>query len=114
MKMKKLEMIIRPEKVPVMKALLNECHAQGAMFTSISGYGNQRSKQYVFRGESYYEQIFPKTKVETVVNEEIAQKVIQKVLETLPTGEIGDGKIFVYNVEDVYRIRTGEEGEQAL
>lgn len=112
--MKKLEMIIRPEKVPVMKAILSECHANGAMFTSISGYGNQRSKHYVFRGESYYEQIFPKTKVETVVSEQVAELLIQKVLETLPTGEIGDGKIFVYDVADIYRIRTGEQGAKAL
>lgn len=112
--MKKVEFVIRPEKAAKIKSILSECGAHGAMFTSVSGYGNQRSQQYVFRGEPYYEQIFMKTKVETVVNEEIADKLIDRVLTELPTGEIGDGKIFIYDISDVIRIRTGEHGEKAL
>lgn len=112
--MQKLEIIVRPEKVPLMKALLKECNANGAMFTSISGYGNQRSKQYTFGSQKYFEQIFPKTKVETVVPDDIAEQLIKRILEEIPSGEIGDGKIFIYDVKDSIRIRTGEHGEQAL
>ncbi len=112
--MKKLEIVIRPEKVALMKSILSEVGAQGAMFTSVSGYGKQKSQQYVFRGKAYYEQIFLKTKVETVVSEEVAETLIERVLREMPTGEIGDGKIFVYEVGDIIRIRTGEHGEAAL
>ncbi|MBP1736407.1 MAG: family nitrogen regulator [Oscillospiraceae bacterium] len=112
--MKKLEIIIRPEKVAAMKLLLNECNAKGAMFTRISGYGNQRGKKFTYHGTSYFENIFQKTKVETVVDEETANLLIKRVLEEIATGEVGDGKIFVSDISDVIRIRTGETGIQAL
>ena len=112
--MKKLEVVIRQEKVPQMKAILSETGVTGAMFTSVSGYGNQKSQQYVFRGETHYEQIFLKTKVETVVSDEVADVLIQRILKDIPTGEVGDGKIFVYDIADIYRIRTGEQGPNAL
>lgn len=112
--MKKLEFVIRPEKIALMKTILSECGAHGAMFTSVSGYGNQKSEQYVYRGKPYFEQIFLKTKVETIVSEETADKIITRVLREMPTGEIGDGKIFIQPIEEVIRIRTGERGMDAL
>lgn len=112
--MKKLEIVIRPEKVAQMKTILSETGARGAMFTSISGYGSQKSKQYVFRGQPYFEQIFLKTKVETYVTDEVAEKIIERVLAEIPTGEIGDGKIFISDFSEVIRIRTGERGEEIL
>ena len=112
--MKKLEFVIRPEKIALMKTILSECGAHGAMFTSVSGYGNQKSEQYVYRGKPYFEQIFLKTKVETIVSEETADKIIGRVLKEMPTGEIGDGKIFIQPIEEVIRIRTGERGMDAL
>lgn len=112
--MKKLEIVIRPEKIAQMKTILSEVGAKGAMFSSVSGYGNEKSKQYVFRGKPYYEQIFLKQKVETIVSEEVAKKLIDRVLNEISTNEIGDGKIFVYDVEDIIRIRTGEHGSDAL
>lgn len=112
--MKKLEIVIKPEKVGLMKAILSECDAKGAMFSRISGYGNQKSKQYEYKGVSYFETIFTKTKVETVVDDETAEKLIARVLEEIPTGDIGDGKIFVFDVAEVIRIRTGEKGPMAL
>lgn len=112
--MKKLEFVIRPEKIALMKTILSECGAHGAMFTSVSGYGNQKSEQYVYRGKPYFEQIFLKTKVETIVSEETADKIIARVLREMPTGEIGDGKIFIQPIEEVIRIRTGERGMDAL
>lgn len=112
--MKKLEIVIRPEKVAQMKIILSETGARGAMFTSISGYGAQRSEQYVFRGKPYFEQIFLKTKVETYVTDEVAEEIIDRILKEIPTGEIGDGKIFISEVSEVIRIRTGERGEEIM
>lgn len=112
--MKKLEIILRPEKLEIMKKILLACDAKGAMFTRISGFGNQKGKEYKFKGVTYFENVFQKTKVETIVDDEKAQKIIECVLEEIPDGEIGDGKIFVYDVDNVYRIRTGEHGEGAI
>lgn len=112
--MKKLEIVIRPEKVAQIKMILSECGCTGAMFTNVSGYGNQKSQQYVFQGKPNYEQIFLKVKVETVVEDRVATKVVDRIVKELPTGEIGDGKIFVQDVTDTIRIRTGECGVQAL
>lgn len=112
--MKKLEIIIRPEKVEKMKLILKECNARGAMFSRISGFGNQRSKEYTYQGVTYYETIFTKTKVETVVDDETAALLIKQIKEEIPDGEVGDGKIFVSDISNVIRLRTGEEGEEAL
>lgn len=112
--MKKLEIIVRPEKTKIMKAILRSCNVKGAMFTSISGYGNQRSKEYIYNGVSYNEDLFHKTKIETVVDDKTAGDLIKSILEDIPTGETGDGKIFIYDIADVIRIRTGEMGEKAL
>ncbi len=112
--MKKLEIIVRPEKVDLMKLILKKCDAKGAMFTRISGFGNQRSKEYTYQGITYYETIFTKVKVETVVDDKTAELVIDQVKKEIPDGEVGDGKIFIYNIENVIRLRTGEEGEKAL
>lgn len=112
--MKKLEIVIRPERVPLVKAILNECNVNGAMFSSISGYGRQKCKQYFFNGQEYFEQIFPKTKVEIIINDETVDNLIKRILKEVPTGEIGDGKIFIYDVANVVRIRTGETGKDAL
>lgn len=112
--MKKIEFVIRPEKVGIIKTILSECGAHGAMFSSISGYGNEKSQQYVFRGKPYYEQIFLKTKVETMVSDDLVDPLVERVLKEMPTGEIGDGKIFIIPLEDAVRIRTGERGDVAL
>ncbi|SDB28796.1 P-II family nitrogen regulator [Eubacterium oxidoreducens] len=112
--MKKLEIIIRPEKVKLLKAILNESGAHGAMFTRISGYGNQRGKEFSYGGTTYFENIFTKTKVETVVSDEIAEDLIDKILVSVPTGEAGDGKIFVYDVAEAIRIRTGERDKAVI
>lgn len=112
--MKKIEFVIRPEKVGLIKTILSESGAHGAMFSSISGYGNEKSQQYVFRGKPYYEQIFLKTKVETMVPDELVDPLVDRVLKEMPTGEIGDGKIFIIPLEDAIRIRTGERGDSVL
>ncbi|WP_310604681.1 P-II family nitrogen regulator [Anaerosporobacter sp.] len=112
--MKKLEMIIKSEKLEDLKVILDDCNATGVMITNIMGYGNQKGYKQVYRGTEYNVNLLPKVKVETVTSDEIAEDIITKVLEQINTGNYGDGKIFVYDVEDAVRIRTGERGAEAL
>ena len=112
--MKKIEIIIRPEKVGVMKAILSEIGATGAMFSGIQGYGTEHSEQYIYNGEQFFEQLYSKTKVEVVVKDELVEKLIDLVVTRISTGQIGDGRIFVYNVEEAVRVRTGERGVLSL
>ena len=91
--------------------------AAGAEFTGISyfmGYGNQKGYKTTYRGSEYVVNLIPKVKIETIAADDVADKIIFKVCERISTGKIGDGKIFVYDVADVVRIRTGERGETAL
>ena len=106
--MKKVEVIIRPEKLDDMKEILDECSTTGAMVSNIMGYGNQP------HNGDYFVNLLPKLKVETVVSDDVCEKLIAMVTERIPTGSYGDGKIFVYNIEDAVRIRTGERGDDAL
>lgn len=112
--MKKLEIVIKPEKLDELKSLLDDCKANGVMISNIMGYGNQKGYTQVYRGTEYNVNLLPKIKVETVVINEVAEKIIEKILKVIYSGNYGDGKIFVYDVEDVVRIRTGERGEIAL
>ena len=112
--MKKLEIIIRPEKVGVMKAILSEIGASGASFIGVQGYGSETSEQYIYHGEQFFEQIFSKTKVEVIVKDELVDPIINLVVTRISTGKIGDGRIFVYNVEDAVRVRTGERVTSSL
>lgn len=112
--MKKLEIIIKPEKLESLKNILNDCEASGLMITNIMGYGNQKGYKTTYRGSEYVVNLIPKVKIETIVTDDVADKVVFKVCEKISTGKIGDGKIFLYDVADVVRIRTGERGEQAL
>ena len=108
--MKKLEIIIKPEKLEDLKGILDSNQVTGVMITNIMGYGNQKGYRQSYRGSQYSVNLLPKLKVETVVEEEAAQKLVEKI----QTGNYGDGKIFVYEVEETVRIRTGERGEEAL
>lgn len=112
--MKKLEIIIKPEKLEDLKIIFNDYNVSGIMITNIMGYGNQKGYKNIYRGTEYNVNLLPKVKVETVVIEEVANKVVDKILTEIKTGNYGDGKIFIYDVEDVVRIRTGERGEIAL
>lgn len=112
--MKKLEIIIQPEKLEELKAILDECSANGLMITNIMGYGNQKGHKKIYRGAEYNVNLLPKVKVETIVEPDTAEKIIEKVVSEIQTGTYGDGKIFVYEVEDAVRIRTGERGSDAL
>ena len=112
--MKKLEIIIRPGKLDDLRELLEVCEYHGIMITNIMGYGNQKGHKQFYRGAEYSVNLIPKIKVETVVEPEVAEPLIRKIVEEIKTGAYGDGKIFVYEVQDAVRIRTGERGSAAL
>ena len=112
--MKKLEIIIRPEKLDVLKKILTEDGISGMMISNIMGFGNQKGYTHQYRGTTYAVNLVSKLKVETVIRDEQVEDLMQKIRNEISTGHVGDGKIFVYPVEDALRIRTGDRGENAL
>lgn len=112
--MKKVEMIIRPEKLEEVKEIFNEMQIHGMTVTMVSGCGHQKGRKSWYRGTERDINLLPKVKVETVVHDAAVPDLIAKITEKVKTGEVGDGKIFVYNVEQAVRIRTGESGDDAI
>jgi nitrogen regulatory protein P-II 1 len=112
--MKKLEVIIRPEKLEDLKDLLNKTGIFGMTVSMVSGCGLQKGRKEIYRGTEYNINLLPKVKVEIVVKDETVDMLVAEIEKTTRTGQVGDGKIFVTNVEDSIRIRTGERGENAL
>ena len=137
--MKKLEIIIRPERLDDLKVILNDSdfglvgknvlvqlehddlkvilnnnNAHGLMITNIMGYGSQKGHKQVYNGVDFGGNLLPKVKVESIVSDETYEQIIDQIIEEINTGVYGDGKIFVYEVTDAIRIRTGERGENAL
>ncbi len=112
--MKKLEIIIRPEKLEIVKNILNDTGSRGMMVTNIMGFGNQKGITHIYRGTEYTVNLLPKLKVETVVADDVKEKIVKELCQQVASGNHGDGKIFVYDVEDVIRIRTAERGNVAL
>lgn len=112
--MKKIEAIIRPFKVDEVKEALLEEGVRGLTISEVRGHGRQKGHKEIYRGSEYQIEFVPKIKIEVVVDDNMAEKVIDAILKTAKTGEIGDGKIFVYDVIDVIRIRTEESGLSAL
>jgi nitrogen regulatory protein PII len=112
--MKKIEAIIKPFKLEEVKDALTEIGIYGMTVTEVRGYGRQKGQKEAYRGAEYTVEFVPKTKIEVVVAENLAQKVVETIMQKAKTGSIGDGKIFVTNLGDVIRIRTGETGDRAL
>ena len=112
--MKKIEAIIRHFKLEDVKKALNEKGVQGMTITEVRGFGRQRGHTETYRGTEYEVDFVPKVKVEIVCGDEHVQGVIDTIIRSAQTGQIGDGKIFVSDLLDVIRIRTGEQGEDAL
>ncbi len=112
--MKKIECVIRPIKIDAVKEALTAIGVAGMTVTDVRGYGRQRGRTEKYRGNTYVVNLLPKVKVEVVVPDALAEEAVEAVMETAATGEIGDGKIFVYQVEEAVRIRTGERGEAAV
>ncbi len=112
--MKKIEAIIKPFKLEEVKEALNGLGIQGMTVVEVKGFGRQKGHTELYRGAEYIVDFLPKVKVEVVVKDEIASRVIEAISKAARTGRIGDGKIFVIPLEDAIRIRTGETGEEAI
>ena len=111
--MKRIEAIIRPEKVTAVRQALEKVGFPGLNVTEVEGHGKQKGVVQQWRGDTYRVQMLPKMRLEIVVSDRDVKKIIQAIQETSKTGAVGDGKIFVSPVEEVIRIRTGESGEGA-
>ena len=112
--MKKIEAIIKPFKLDDLKAALQELGIHGMTIAEVKGFGRQKGHSEVYRGAEYVVDFIPKVKVETIVGDDMVDKVVDTIMTTVRTGKIGDGKIFVLPVEKVCRIRTGETDNDAL
>jgi nitrogen regulatory protein P-II 1 len=112
--MKKIEAIIKPFKLDEVKEKLNEIGIAGMTLTEVKGFGRQKGHTEIYRGAEYQVDFVPKIQLSLVVDDKLVEKAIDVILAAAATGKIGDGKIFIIPVEQVIRIRTGEEGVQAL
>jgi nitrogen regulatory protein P-II 1 len=111
---KKVEAIIKPFKLDDVKEALQELGLQGMTVTEAKGYGRQKGHTELYRGAEYVVDFLPKLKIEVVVRDDLVDAVIEAITQSAHSGRIGDGKIFVINVENAVRIRTGETGEDAV
>ena len=112
--MKKIEAIIQPFKLDDVKQALNEVGIQGMTISEVKGYGRQKGHKEIYRGAEYVVDFVPKIKIEIVVDATQADAVVEEIRSTANTGKIGDGKIFVFPIEEAIRVRTGEKGKDAI
>jgi nitrogen regulatory protein P-II 1 len=112
--MKKIEAIVKPFKLDDVKKALNEIGIQGMTISEVKGYGRQKGHKEIYRGAEYVVDFIPKVKIEIIVESERADQVVEAIEKAANTGKIGDGKIFVFSVEEVIRVRTGEKGKDAI
>jgi nitrogen regulatory protein P-II 1 len=112
--MKQITVIIRPEKLDDVRNALEKAGISGLMISEIQGHGKQKGVVQQWRGEKYKVDLIPKVKLEAVVKDSDLQSVKKTIIEAARTGQIGDGKMFITTVDEVVRIRTGEEGEIAI
>ncbi len=112
--MKKIEAIIKPFKLDDVVEALSEIGVEGVSVTEIRGFGRQKGRTEIYKGAEYVVDFLPKTKIEIVINDNLVNPAIEAITQAAKTGKIGDGKIFVSNIESVVRIRTGERDEEAI
>lgn len=112
--MKLIEAIIKPFKLDEVKDALAEIGIEGITVSEVKGFGRQKGHTELYRGAEYVVDFLPKVKIEVAVVDELAAKVVETIETTARTGRIGDGKIFVFSIENAVRIRTGEKGEEAI
>ena len=112
--MKKIEAIIKPFKLEEVKDALGEAGIEGMTVTEVKGFGRQRGHTELYRGAEYVVDFLPKAKIELAVADDVAEQVIEAIANTARTGKIGDGKIFVSEISEAIRIRTGETGSEAV
>ena len=112
--MKLVTAIIKPFKLDDVRAALSEIGVSGMTVTEVKGFGRQRGHTELYRGAEYVVDFLPKVKVEVAVSDELMDRAIEAIIESAKTGKVGDGKIFVIDLLQVHRIRTGETGDQAI
>jgi nitrogen regulatory protein P-II 1 len=112
--MKKIEAIVRPDRLEEVKEGLGRQDVKGLTISQVVGCGHQKGLKNYYRGAPVDLNLLPKVKIEIVCENEKAEEIVSSIAEAAKTGEIGDGKIFIYNIEDTMRIRTGESGEKAI
>jgi nitrogen regulatory protein P-II 1 len=112
--MKKIEAIVKPFKLDEVREALSEIGVTGLTVTEVKGFGRQKGHTELYRGAEYVVDFLPKVKVEVVIGDALLDKAMDAIIKAAHTGKIGDGKIFVYDVGHVVRIRTGETGEEAV
>lgn len=112
--MVKIEAVIKPFKLDAVKDALSEIGVRGMTITEVRGFGRQKGHRELFRGSEYIVELLPKMKIEVAVPVEMEEQVTRVILETAHTGNIGDGKIFISDLKQVVRIRTGETGPDAV
>jgi len=112
--MKLITAIIKPFKLEDVRKAVGDVGVQGVTVTEVRGFGRQRGHTEVYRGAEYLVEFVPKTKIEIAVDDALAERVIEAIMNTARTGKVGDGKIFVFDLEQVVRIRTGERDASAI
>ena len=112
--MKLITAVIKPFRLDDVRNGLADVGIQGMTVTEVKGFGRQRGHTELYRGAEYVVDFLPKVKIEVAVTEEMAERVIDAIIESAKTGKVGDGKIFVTSLEQVHRIRTGETGDEAI
>ena len=112
--MKKVEAIIKPFKLDEVKDALNDVGVLGLTVSEVKGYGRQKGHTELYRGAEYAVDFLPTIKIELIIEDNLLDDVVESIKSKAQTGRIGDGKIFVYNVEEIIRIRTGETGKNAI
>ena len=112
--MKKVEAIVKPFKLEEVKEALAGIGIQGMTITEVKGFGRQKGHKELYRGAEYVVEFLPKMKIEAVLPDDMVDRAIKAIVDAASTGRIGDGKIFVYPVDDAIRIRTGESGDIAI
>ncbi len=106
--------VIKPFKLDDVREALSELGVQGITVTEVKGFGRQKGHTELYRGAEYVVDFLPKVKIEVAVSEDLLEHALETIIKTAHTGKIGDGKVFVYNLEQVVRIRTGETGNEAI
>jgi nitrogen regulatory protein P-II 1 len=112
--MKKIESVVRPHLLDAVKTALQEVGVTGMTVSEVKGFGRQKGHTETYRGSEYKVEFLPKVKIDIVVADSLADAAVEAILKAAKTGKFGDGKVFVSKLDQVVRIRTGEQGEQAL
>ncbi|MBI79191.1 MAG: P-II family nitrogen regulator [Pseudomonadota bacterium] len=112
--MKLITAVVKPFRLDDIRSALADVGVQGMTITEVKGFGRQKGHTELYRGAEYSVDFLPKLKIEVAVKDDLVERIIEVIIESARTGKVGDGKIFVTNLDEVYRIRTGEVGDQAI